>query len=65
MSNSMNLDEMDEQLKQDIQPDQDIQPEEGIHYPDYERQSRTQTDRGAERANQNSGDDVTEAPEEA
>lgn len=63
MSNSMSLDEMDKQLKQDIQPDQDIQPEEGIHYPDYERQSRTQSDEGAARASQ--GDDVTEAPEEA
>lgn len=56
---------MAQQIREDIQPEQDIQPEEGIHHPDYEQQSRSQSDAGAQRANQNAGDDVTDAAEEA
>ncbi|HEY9662900.1 MAG TPA: hypothetical protein V6C65_31030 [Allocoleopsis sp.] len=58
-------DQMAQQIREDIQPEQDIQPEEGIHHPDYEQQSRSQSDAGAQRANQSAGDDVTDAPEEA
>ncbi len=61
----INSEQMAQQLREDIQPEQEIQPEEGIHLPDYERQTRSQSKAGAKRVDRNAGDDMTDAPEEA
>lgn len=59
------IDRMDDQLRNDIQPEQDIQPEEGtVRSPD-EKQIRSRSGIGTERVEQNAGDDVGEATEEA
>lgn len=59
------IDRMDNQLRNDIQPEQDIQPEEGTLRSSKEKQIRSRSEIGTERVEQNAGDDVGEATEEA
>lgn len=56
---------IDDQRKHPTAPEQAVQPEEGMPRTQEEKQIRSQSDIGSERVEDNAGDDVTSAPEEA
>lgn len=59
------LDRMNDRSRSGAQPEQEIQPEQGSPRSADEKQIRSRSDIGTARVEQNAGDDVGEASEEA
>lgn len=64
-SRPSDLDRMDDRSRHSAQSEQDVQPEQGSPRSSDEKQIRSRSDIGTARVEQNAGEDVGAASEEA